>query len=41
MSNNNQTPTEEKVEVKATNKVVEVKAKDVAKYAGKIMLKYL
>ena len=31
MSNNNQTPTEEKVEVKANNKVVEVKAKDVAK----------
>lgn len=31
MSNNNQTPTEEKVEVKQTNKVVEVKAKDVAK----------
>ena len=31
MSNNNQTPTEEKVEVKTTNKVVEVKAKDVAK----------
>ena len=31
MSNNNQTPTEEKVEVKTNNKVVEVKAKDVAK----------
>ena len=31
MSNNNQTPTQEKVEVKANNKVVEVKAKDVAK----------
>ena len=31
MSNNNQTPTEEKVEVKANNKVVEVKAKDMAK----------
>ena len=31
MSNNNQTPTEEKVESKANNKVVEVKAKDVAK----------
>lgn len=30
MSNNNQTPTEEKVEVK-NNKVVEVKANDVAK----------
>ena len=30
MSNNNQTPTNE-VEVKANNKVVEVKAKDVAK----------
>lgn len=31
MSNNNQTPAEEKVEVKANNKVVEVKAKDIAK----------
>ena len=31
MSNNNQTPTEEKEEVKTNNKVVEVKAKDVAK----------
>ena len=31
MSNNNQTPAEEKVEVKTSNKVVEVKAKDVAK----------
>ena len=31
MSNNNQTPTENKVDVKAENKVVEVKAKDVAK----------
>ena len=31
MSNNNQTPTQEKVEVKASNKVVEVKAKDVSK----------
>ena len=30
MSNNNQTPTNE-VEVKTNNKVVEVKAKDVAK----------
>ena len=31
MSNNNQATTEEKVEVKTNNKVVEVKAKDVAK----------
>ena len=31
MSENNQTPTQEKVEVKQTNKVVGVKAKDVAK----------
>ena len=35
MSNNNQTPTEEKVEVKSNNKVVEVKAHDVAKYKKK------
>ena len=31
MSNNNQTPTENTVEVKNNNKVVEVKAKDVSK----------
>ena len=31
MSNNNQTPVEEKVEVKDSNKVVEVRAKDLAK----------
>lgn len=35
MSNNNQTPTKENVEVNKSNKVVEVKAKDIAKDKNK------